>query len=281
MLNWIEIVQKYIIKHSDKIQRTTRPLRDRFQIQYFTYHRIDKNGKYTVLVDRPDWAEHYVESQLYLVDPFLRHPDLYEPGFCLIENHGSEEYRQRIFREGKEICNLDQGIILIKKNKDASVEFFGFSGNMADCALDKLYLNQPWILKSFANHFTQELNPLLLQMEEESDTLIHLKGDDFFTTERIEPDIQSKELLNYLQDIGKGEEVAKIALLSKREKECIQLLLKGKSAKETASFLKLSPRTIEFYFENIKNKLSCNSKQEILSLVKKFEESNLNLSLLI
>jgi hypothetical protein len=106
--NWEEIVQKYIIKHSDQIRAVTRPLRDSFQIQYFTYHRIDRAGKYTVLVDRPDWVEYYVEEKFYLEDPYLRHPSLYESGFCFIENHGSKEYTQRILKDGKEIFNLSK-----------------------------------------------------------------------------------------------------------------------------------------------------------------------------
>jgi DNA-binding CsgD family transcriptional regulator len=275
MLSWQEIIQKYIIKHSDKIRQTTKTLRERFQIQYFTYHRIDKTGKYTVLVDRPDWAEHYVQEKFYIEDPYLRHPDFYESGFCLIENHGSEEHRQRILKDGKEIFNLDQGVILIQKNNDSSVEFFGYSANKASSSLDKLYLNHPWILKSFAGYFKKELKSVLVRMEAEANTLPHLKGNDFYSNQLLQPDIHSKEILKYLKDIGKESEMMKFGLLSKRELECIKLLLKGKSARESAVILKLSPRTIEFYFDNIKDKLSCNSKQEIFSIGKNFEELNL------
>ncbi len=274
MLNWKQIVQDYIIKHSNKIRQVTRPLRDRLQIQYFTYHRIDRAGKYTVLVDRPDWAEHYVEEKFYLEDPYLRHPDIYKSGFCLIENHGSEEYRKRILKDGKEIFNLDQGVILIEKTVD-SVEFFGFSGNKADCSLDKLYLNHPWVLKSFAGHFKKELNRILSQMEQEADTLPHLKGTDFYSKQLIHPDIQSATLLDYLKDLGRESEILKIGSLSKRERQCVKHLIQGKTAKETAYLLKLSHRTIEFYFENIKNKLSCSTKQEILSLARTFEDLGL------
>ena len=52
--------------------------------------------------------------------------------------------------------------------------------------------------------------------------------------------------------------------LSKREKECLKLFLKGKTAQETASLLNISRRTVETYFENIKDKLGCFTKAEIL-----------------
>ncbi len=271
MLNWQEIVQDYIIKYSDRIKLTTRPLRDHFQIQYFTYHRIDNAGKYTVLVDRPDWAEHYVEEKFYLEDPYLRHPDFYQSGFCLIEDHGSEEYKKRILKDGKEVCNLDQSVILIQKQRDA-VEFFGFSANKADGDLDRLYLNQPWVLKTFAEHFKKELKPILNQMTEEASSLQFLKGSHFESKELIHPDIQPGVLCNYLKDLGKEVQVSQILSLSKREKQCIEYLLRGKSTKETAFSLNLSPRTVEFYFENIKNKLSLSTKQEILLLAKTYEK---------
>jgi len=274
MLSWQQIVENYIIRHSSLICRATAPLRERFNIQYFTYHRIDRKGKYTVLVDRPDWAEHYVEEKFYLNDPYLRHPDVYQSGFCLIEQHGSEEHLKKILKDGKEIFNLDQGITLIQKQADC-VEFFGFAANKATSLLDKLYLNHPWVLQSFANHFKQELQSILFRMEAEAGSLTQLKGEDFYTKQLIRPDICSDVLSDYLKDLAKGN--SKIALLSSRERECIQHLLLGRSARETGCYLKLSPRTIEFYFENIKNKWGCSSKREILSLAKQFESVILSL----
>jgi len=268
-MQWQEIVQNYIIKHSDKIREATRPLRDRFHVQYFTYHRIDEAGKYTVLVDRPDWAVHYVEEKFYLADPFLRTPEVYKSGFCFVENHGPKEHWQRVLKDGKEIFNLDQGVVLIQKNSKF-VEFFGFAGNKRDASLDQLHMNHPWILKNFADYFKSKMQPLLFQMEGEADTLQNLKGKDFFVKEPIYPDLKSDDLVGYLKDVG--SESVKIGQLSPREKECVKLLVQGKSAKESASLLKLSPRTIEFYFENIKNKLLCSSKQEIVVLAKDFQE---------
>jgi DNA-binding CsgD family transcriptional regulator len=274
MLSWKEIVQNYIIKHSDKIKKATRPLRDHLGIAYFTYHRIDREGKYTVLLDRPDWAEHYVEEKFYLEDPYLRHPDVYRNGFCLIENHGSEKHLKRILKDGKEIFNLDQGVMLIEKQADA-VEFFGFSGNKADCALDKLYINSPFLLKSFAVHFKKELGKILLEMKSEASSLADLKGPDFYLDQPIVPDIELTSRLAYLKDIGLGQEIIKASRLTSRERECIKLLIQGKSAKETAVILRLSRRTVEFYLENIKNKLSCSYKHEVLALARQFEELGL------
>jgi len=54
---------------------------------------------------------------------------------------------------------------------------------------------------------------------------------------------------------------------SKREAECMVYLLKGKSSKNVAKKLKLSPRTVEYYIENMKKKLKCRTKFELVDLV--------------
>ncbi len=252
------------------IKKITRPLRDHFGIGYFTYHRIDEAGRYTVLVDRPDWAEHYVSEQIYLLDPYLRHPAVYESGMSVVEAHGSEEYKEVVLKVAKEVLKMDMGVMLIQK-KDTSVEFFGFSGNKKACSLQNLYLNHPQLLHSFALYFKRELGCILHEMEQEAGSLIALKGRDFFCADPICPDIASATLLDYYRDLGMRGEVEKAQKLSPRERQCLKLLIDGRSAKETGAILGLSARTVEFYFQNIKVKLSCWSKHEVLVCARQFE----------
>lgn len=64
-------------------------------------------------------------------------------------------------------------------------------------------------------------------------------------------------------------EIAEQYSLTMREIDCIELFLEGKSAKTIAGQLNLSPRTIEFYLDNIKGKLDCNNKNELMLKLKK------------
>ncbi len=65
-----------------------------------------------------------------------------------------------------------------------------------------------------------------------------------------------------LRAFGMEQHIDK-ARLSKREQQCLRYLLEGKTAKETAECLGISFRTVESYFENIKDKLNCQTKREI------------------
>ncbi len=267
MLGWEDIVQQYIIKYSNRIRKATQPLRIHFGIDYFTYHCIDSTGKYTVLVDRPDWAEHYVSTKIYLNDPYLRHPQIYQSGMYLMGSHGSEEYKESVSKAGKMVLNVDTWVMLIEREKD-HVEFFGFCANKDTSCLQHLYLNDPFLLKSFADYFKKELHSILTYMGEEASSLIELKGDDFFYNELISSQLSTSSRINYLKDLGMVSEITKAEKLTPREKQCLKLLIEDKSAKETAFALGLSRRTIEFYFENIKSKLDCWTKQDVAKLAK-------------
>lgn len=54
---------------------------------------------------------------------------------------------------------------------------------------------------------------------------------------------------------------------TKREAQCMVLLLKGKTIARVANSLKLSPRTVEYYIKNMKSKLGCRTKFELIDLV--------------
>jgi DNA-binding CsgD family transcriptional regulator len=52
--------------------------------------------------------------------------------------------------------------------------------------------------------------------------------------------------------------------LTKRQAHCLFYIIRGHSANAIAKFLNLSKRTVESYIEEIKIKMRCNSRQEII-----------------
>lgn len=274
MLGWKEIVQDYIIKHSNCIKKTTQPLLDHFGIGYFTYHRIDNEGRYTVLVDRPEWAEHYVGEKIYLNDPYLRHPSVYQSGISMVESHGSKDYVEQVVRAGKKVLNIDSGAMFIHK-EETYVEFFGFFCNSQLSNVKSLYLNHPQLLNSFSAHFKKEMAPILAKMEGEgAGPLLELKGADFLCKEPIHPPIPSSTRLAFYKDLG-VKEIEGVEKLSRQELFCLKCLFEGKTAKESALALRLSTRTVESYLENIKNKLSLWTKQELVKVAEALNEIGL------
>ncbi len=53
--------------------------------------------------------------------------------------------------------------------------------------------------------------------------------------------------------------------VSKRERECLNYLIQGKTAKEIARALNISHRTVEFYIEKMKQKFNCANRIELVA----------------
>jgi DNA-binding CsgD family transcriptional regulator len=60
------------------------------------------------------------------------------------------------------------------------------------------------------------------------------------------------------------EDICSDTPLSERQTECLFFLLRGKTAKEIAKILNISPRTTECHLEEIKYKLNCATKSELI-----------------
>jgi DNA-binding CsgD family transcriptional regulator len=60
-----------------------------------------------------------------------------------------------------------------------------------------------------------------------------------------------------------GEEINAI-YLSAQEIKCLRLLMAGMTAKAIGKHLAISPRTVEHYLENIRNKFNVKNKIELI-----------------
>lgn len=61
-----------------------------------------------------------------------------------------------------------------------------------------------------------------------------------------------------------------VVVFTLREAQCLHYFLKRYSAQKTAEKLFLSPKTVEFYLAEIKNKLNCNNTSEIIELAMEY-----------
>lgn len=84
------------------------------------------------------------------------------------------------------------------------------------------------------------------------------KNEVFRMLKKLDDDLQLNTL-HYMLNDNRNKYA-----LTNRECECIFLLIRGKTAKEIGALLSLSKRTVESYIENIRNKMNCKNKSEIL-----------------
>jgi len=271
MVTWQEIIQCYHVKYYNQISKVTKPASDLLDIACVNYLKICNDARFVYLTNLPECVEYYVSEQVYRCDPYFKHPDFFKPGFSWEENSSSENYKKCLFKINNKF-NLYSPLVLIGKGINY-VEMFSFFGSSSE-AIQTLHLKYPHLLKVFAEHYKRELNPLLNKMEEEGFSLIDLQGESFYT-DSPDSSIKTESIYAFLIALGKKAEVERASSLSSRERDCLRLLLRGNSAKDTATELNLSPRTVEFYLGNVKNKLNCNGKRELCSIGREFENLGL------
>lgn len=272
MATWQEIIQRYHIKHHNQIAKTASPLHSHFRITCVDYIKIHNSGKFCYLCTHPECAEYYAAEELYYSDPYFRHPSTHQTGVFTMESLGTDEFKNNNLKVSNKF-NLHSPLVLSERTEE-SVEFFCFAGENSD-ALQTLYLHHLPLLKLFAVHFKKQLNLILQEMTEESFSLIDLQGDCFYEGVERSYSINEQSLHDYLIALGKKREVQQASSLSPRERDCLKLLIHGNSAKDSALELHLSPRTVESYLENIKNKLGCNNKRDLLSIAADFADLGL------
>jgi DNA-binding CsgD family transcriptional regulator len=111
------------------------------------------------------------------------------------------------------------------------------------------------LLDSFTRYFKREASSIIERAIREQINIRLIKGDAFFKVPDVplaRKDPKAEKFLNHIYP------------LSEREKQCLELFKEGKTAQMTGAILGLSQRTVEHYFDNIKNKLGCNSKTDLL-----------------
>lgn len=269
----IQQLMKDLFRHADEVSNCTKPLLH-LGITCFYYVHIKNNGDYILLTDRPEVDEYYFDNHLYLKDPYVRHPSNYQPGVFLFEQNNKEQFDESLIYLERNF-HISPMLGFCNKQKD-SVEFYGFWGeSQRNFSSMQAYLQFANLLKTFTDYFRDKCRKLL-----QSDTVPYLSLGDLIGAEFISNLTRTQdnqtEIHKFLKDIGLGLEITKAESLSDQEKKCIQFLVKGMSAKETANKMHLSCRTVEHYLDNIKNKLACKYKNELFT----YGEKLINLGLL-
>lgn len=209
-----------------------RPL-NKLGISYFTYTRSEDDGSRIYLSSHANIMENYFSKKLYLNGNTEAKPSKYHSQIIFWDTL----LNQNIFKFSRS-QNVDYGIYIIKAH-NTYCEFFGFATKKGNVNIINTYLNQLDTLKKFIDYFLEKAQFLVKQVEEQ------------------------KIILPFRKLIAKNNQLLHQAAFSKRQSECVDLLLSGKTTKEIANHLQLSPRTIEHYINTIKNKFGCKNKTEL------------------
>ena len=123
-----------------------------------------------------------------------------------------------------------------------------------------LLVNNRAFLKSFINHFREKASDLLEGHNKSKVATFKNKFNTNYKPNSMLEKIKNSEFNFRTQQIQSFQDLR----ISPRELQCLELLSHGKTAKEIAQNIQISPRTVESYLANVKAKTNCNYKSELV-----------------
>lgn len=253
------MIEQTSIKYDRLAKKLSRPLFDHFGITYFCYQWVSNDGHWFTLGNNPDWLLYSGEHQFYQFDPSLIKPHHYQSSsICFPQHHKHDDFQQIMIAKAIHVFDLDHALAIIEPNS-LGCEYFFFSAPQKHRKVLDIYLAQLTTLRrDYLHHVKKEVKPVYEHCLAHSVNLNQINPVGFNSQ-----NIMTVELIDQ-QDMAFISAINNTPPLTLREQDCLKLYRQGLTAKQTAQQMKLSHRTIEDYFENIKEKLGVTSKRELL-----------------
>lgn len=243
-------------KLSNHVGEISKPLKVHLGIHYFAFKRTYNDGSKIYLFNHPEYYQYWFSKEYYLLGNREAKPSNYENGYDLWECL-PDPYK--LYDEGAELFNIANGLTITRRHDDYC-DFFFFATSVENKQMRQLYFERREVFEKYCDYFLSSSDSLIRQAEK-SKIILPLP-------QPIKLYKPAFEITDFLRDI-KLPENDELWQLTERELECAYILAEGKSYKEIARVLGVSPRTIEEHSGNIRQKLGCKSKSELISLLTK------------
>ncbi len=238
---------------SEKVENICAPLFSKFKITNFGYVKIFKDGTMFRISTDKNWSRKYFENQFYNDYSFYCFDDIPENGSRarIITNQPSGGVYTELYDHN--IWNI---FTLYERNQESANVWF-FAAGREDAEMINFYINNRDILQDFMRYFLRQISKEVI-----------IKQEMLIVTDLKIGNLKSEEenkIKEFLEEIGKNSKNKNFSL-SVREIDCIQQLIRGKTAKEIASSLNISFRTVEFHINNAKVKAGCKKTGQLIKI---------------
>lgn len=248
-------VHKVSIRNRIQINSALKPLVELFGLNYFYYSRVSNSGLYSSFSNNIEWNKYWFDQGFHLKSFYFLQPQNYQYGLTISLPFFEDQFFH-IQSIAQTKFNINY-VIEITKKTNSGIESYGFSTDKFNHSTLKQYFTDLPFLKLFFKNFREKNSDIFRQLDENQINIANAIGPKFFESSSVINTFDSyKSLISIGFDIYSD--------LSKREKQVCKKITKGKSANEIADLFGLSKRTIESYIENIKIKLNCFTKSDLL-----------------
>lgn len=246
---------------TDDINAIAYPL-IRYGITYFAYLRFYNDGHAFNLVTHWESLSHQVNKQYPLSPPIKI--ELCKNNFHYLP-FSDELFAENnpVYRDYAQLFNLGHPIFFIERYKDYT-DVFAYSTVANNAGIVNFYLNNLDILEKFKFYFKDKARKLIDKSTKNRILIPEHMRLDFNTinnTENLkEQFINQLDIKNYILP---GKNIS----ITKREIETIKNIISGRTIKEVAKQMMISPRTVEDYLNSLRTKLRLQKKSDIIQYI--------------
>lgn len=261
-------------KYYDRMLQSVETFNRHFDINHFWYNKVTYSGDYEYFGTNKLWDEYCSRNIDVILDvPFLTDPASATEGIQLL-GLSDDKQLQNLRLRAKDKYKINFNLHLLKKS-EVGIEGFGFATKNSNSGSYERLLNELPLLTQFIKKFREENAPIFDIVREYSFNLEKVLGIKIKKEAKRSP-YNRQELL---ENLG-----FHIPALTDREFKMLEYIAHGYPASYIAKECSLSKRTIESHIEKLKNKLTCNSKvelihkaREIITLMQNFLTQSLEL----
>lgn len=259
-----DAARDYNRKNSPLLEAFTQSLLECFGFYLFSYRRVYNDGRIFHLCSKPDWIENCFSKELWVSQKMGGRADQLLPGERQHYNwiHDLSDPLYYNLRE----YNIWNGVSVYRKF-DTYIELIGFASDRHNNNIMEFYNKHPHIIDEFIYFFKERLRPIIKEGESflipasftgKNDALL-----DNTMQKKVEQFFKEHAVKRYYYDENLDKHI------TKREMNIMHLLMEGKTIKEAAQYMDISPRTAESYISQLKTKFECFSKSLLVEVAKK------------
>ena len=230
-----------------EVQAIAGPFLRTHRLNYFQYARVFADGSFTFLVNRVDFVEARFGARRGVksyVDPH----SVDAQNFHFLWNGSLPTVDTDIARD----CGLDNGLCFVDRQPQ-HYDLVAFAAPPRETHAVNFYLNNIQSLKHFIASFHERAKPLIDAANARRITLTGPLQDE-----------NNQQLLWRAAPPVRVRHDGKPITLGRREWQSLEHLSLGRTVKETAAHMGLSPRTVETYLQRVKTKLGVTGRSDLV-----------------
>lgn len=243
-----------------------KPIFREFNVTFFSQTRAFHDGQFAALMTDIQLSEYYIDQ---------KYPFYYSQGKGIIlnsgvyiESHLGELSQQKIREEIKSFFNIDH-IIYVIEHQNNYDDMFAFATTPENTKIVNEFINNLEFVKHFILYYKDKSLNLIKKVNKRQYGCEHFPPKISCPSGTTIPNSHQKNLqdmpIRKVLVSTRGRNV----YISNREFDCLKYAVKNYSLKEIGKLLGLSPRTVETYVNNLKYKLQCDSRSQLIDVASK------------